>query len=86
VAAAEQNDSLDRFTQSPREDPVTTKKTNVAANMERARKQQAIREIQAAVARQLAAQCKTPKTVPQRIADLLRELHRRLREPNLSAG
>jgi hypothetical protein len=86
VAAAEQNDSLDRFTQWPREDPVTTKKTNVAANMERARKQQAIREIQAAVARQLAAQCKTPKTVPQRIADLLRELHRRLREPNLGAG
>lgn len=38
-----------------------------------------IKEIQAAVARELAAQSEVPKTVPQRIADLLRELHRRLR-------
>jgi hypothetical protein len=44
-----------------------------------ARKHLIIKEIQAAIARELAAQSEVPKTVPQRIADLLRELHRRLR-------
>jgi hypothetical protein len=43
------------------------------------RKHLIIKEIQAAIARELAAQSEVPKTVPQRIADLLRELHRRLR-------
>jgi hypothetical protein len=46
-----------------------------------ARKRLFIQEIQAAVARELAAQSKVPETTPQRIADLLRELHRRLRDP-----
>jgi len=46
-----------------------------------ARKHLIIKEIQAAIARELAAYSEVPKTVPQRIADLLRELHRRLREP-----
>ena len=32
-----------------------------------------------AVARELAAQAEIPRTMPQRIADLMRELHRRLR-------
>jgi hypothetical protein len=50
-----------------------------ASALESKRKQQAIREIQAAVARELATYCEPPKTIPQRIADLLRELHRRLR-------
>ena len=45
-----------------------------------------IKEIQAAVARELAAQSEVPKTVPQRIADLLRELHRRLRNPSHEAA
>jgi hypothetical protein len=39
-----------------------------------------IKETQAAIARELAAQSEVPKSVPQRIADLVRELHRRLRE------
>ena len=46
-----------------------------------ARKHLIIKEIQAAVARELAARSEGPKTLPQRIADLLRELHRRLRDP-----
>ena len=41
---------------------------------------QIIKEMQAAIAREFAAQSEVPKTVPQKIADLLRELHRRLRE------
>jgi hypothetical protein len=47
--------------------------------LESTRKHEIITEIQRAIGRELAAQCETPKTVPQRIADLLRELHRRLR-------
>jgi hypothetical protein len=39
-----------------------------------------IKEMQAAIARELAAQSEVPKSMPQRIADLVRELHRRLRE------
>ena len=39
-----------------------------------------IKEIQAAVARELARTSEVPKTMPKRTADLLRELHRRLRE------
>ena len=50
-----------------------------------ARKHLIIKEIQAAVARELAARSEVPKTMPQRIADLLRELHRRLREPGQEA-
>jgi hypothetical protein len=55
-----------------------------AESLGSARKHLIIREIQAAVARELAAQSEVPKTMPQRIADLLRELHRRLR--NTSKG
>jgi hypothetical protein len=47
--------------------------------LERERRYQAIREVQAAVGRELAARSEIPKTIPSRIADLLRELHRRLR-------
>jgi hypothetical protein len=39
-----------------------------------------IKEMQAAIARELAAQSEVPKSMPQRIADSVRELHRRLRE------
>jgi hypothetical protein len=47
--------------------------------LQSARKHLIIKEIQAAIARELAARSEVPKTMPQRIADLLRELHRRLR-------
>jgi hypothetical protein len=43
------------------------------------RKHLIIKEMQTALARELAARTKVPKTMPQRIADLVRELHRRLR-------
>jgi hypothetical protein len=46
-----------------------------------AREHLIIKEIQAAVGRELAARSEVPNTMPQRIADLLRELHRRLRNP-----
>ena len=49
--------------------------------LQSARKHLIIKEIQAAVARELAARSEIPKTMPRRIADLLRELHRRLRDP-----
>jgi hypothetical protein len=49
--------------------------------LQSARKHLIIKEIQAAVARELAARSEVPKTMPQRIADLVRELHRRLRDP-----
>jgi hypothetical protein len=45
------------------------------------RRQQIIREAQAKIGRELAAMSEVPKTMPRRIADLVRELHRRLREP-----
>jgi hypothetical protein len=51
-----------------------------------ARKHLIIKEVQAAVARELAAQSEVPKTMPQRIADLLRELHRRLRNTSQGAA
>jgi hypothetical protein len=50
------------------------------------RKRVIIKEIQAAVARELAARSEVPKTMPQRIADLLRELHRRLRNASQDAA
>jgi hypothetical protein len=49
--------------------------------LQSARKHLIIKEIQATVARELAARSEVPKTMPRRIADLLRELHRRLRDP-----
>jgi hypothetical protein len=57
-----------------------------AATLQSARKRVIIKEIQAAVARELAARSQVPKTMPQRISDLLRELHRRLRNPNEEAA
>jgi hypothetical protein len=50
-----------------------------------ARKHLIIKEIQAAIARELAAQSELPKTLRKRIADLLRKLHRRLRDPSKGA-
>jgi hypothetical protein len=44
-----------------------------------ARKRHVIMEMQRTIGRELAARTEVPKTVPQRIADLMRELHRRLR-------
>jgi len=45
------------------------------------RREQVIREVQAKIGRELGAMSEVPKTMPQHIADLVRELHRRLREP-----
>jgi hypothetical protein len=56
-------------------------KPTVRETLEATRREQIIREIQRTVARELAALSEVPKTIPPRIADLLRELHRRLREP-----
>jgi hypothetical protein len=56
------------------------RKRGAGGTLQSARKQLIIKEVQAAVARELAARSEVPKTMPQRIADLLRELHRRLRE------
>jgi hypothetical protein len=56
------------------------------ATLQLARKRVMIKEIQAAVARELGARSELPKTMPQRIADLLRELHRRLRNRNEEAA
>jgi hypothetical protein len=49
--------------------------------LEAERRQQVIREVQVKIGREQAAVSEVPKTMPQRIADLLRELDRRLREP-----
>jgi hypothetical protein len=62
------------------------RKYGTAESLGSARKHLIIREIQAAVARELAAQSEVPKTMPQRIADLLRELHRRLRNTSQGAA
>jgi hypothetical protein len=56
------------------------RKKQAAGTFDSDRRRQVIREIQAAVARELAKQCEAPMTLPQRIADLVRELHRRLRK------
>ena len=55
------------------------RKHGTGGTLQSARKQLIIKEVQAAVARELAARSEVPKTMPQRIADLLRELHMRLR-------
>ncbi len=39
------------------------------------------KEIQVAIARELARRCEVPETMPQRISDLLRELSDASREP-----
>ena len=62
------------------------RKHGTGETLKSAHKHVIIKEIQAAVARELAAQSEVPKTVPQRIADLLRELHRRLRDRGQEAG
>jgi hypothetical protein len=56
-----------------------TRRPTRAETLNSQRKRQAIREVQAAVAQELAKECELPKTVPQRIVDLVRELHRLLR-------
>jgi hypothetical protein len=56
------------------------RKKQAAGTFDSDRRRQAIREAQAAVARELAKECEAPMTLPQRIADLVQELHRRLRE------
>jgi hypothetical protein len=58
----------------------TRRNSTAAGTLEAARRHEAIREIQTAVARELACECEPSKTIPARIADLLRELHRRLRK------
>jgi hypothetical protein len=55
-------------------------------HLQSGRKHVIIKEMQAAVARELAARSEVPKAMPQRIADLLRQLHRRLRNPNEEAA
>ena len=58
-----------------------TRRNNTAAGtLDTTRRHEAIRKIQAAIARELAQQAEPPKTLPRRIADLVRELHRRLRK------
>ena len=59
--------------------PMGTRRSNPGA-LDTARKHEAIRQVQAAIARELARQSEPPKTLPRRIADLVRELHRRLRK------
>jgi hypothetical protein len=54
-------------------------KMNPAETLDTTRRHEAIRQIQAAIARELARQFEPPKTLPSRIADLVRELHRQLR-------
>ena len=61
------------------------RKRGTGETLQSARKQLIIKEVQAAVARELA-RSEVPKTMPQRIADLLRELHRRLRDPSQEAA
>ena len=55
------------------------RKDNTRQALLSGRKHSIIAEIQRAVGRELAAQSELPRTMPQRIADLMRELHRRLR-------
>jgi predicted TIM-barrel fold metal-dependent hydrolase len=62
--------------------PIILAHPDTAETLHSAREHLIIKEIQAAVGRELAARSEVPNTMPQRIADLLRELHRRLRNPN----
>ena len=63
-----------------------TRRHGTGETLQSARKRVIIKEIQAAVARELAARSEVPQTMPQKIADLLRELHRRLRNPSQEAA
>lgn len=54
--------------------------------LQSARKRVVIHEMQAAIAREMAAQVEVPKSMPQRIADLVPELHRRLRSADQKAA
>jgi hypothetical protein len=62
------------------------RRNGTGETLQSARERGIIKEIQAAVGRELAARSEVPKTMPQRIADLLRELHRRLRDPSHEAA
>jgi hypothetical protein len=53
----------------------------MADRLDALRRTEAITEIQKLVARELAKR-EPPKTLPRRLADLVRELHRRLRKPS----
>jgi hypothetical protein len=50
-----------------------------------ARKHAIIKDMQAAIAREMAAQSEVPKSMPTRIAELVRELNRRLRDADQGA-
>jgi len=60
---------------------MATHRKHVADHLDALRRTEAITEIQKLVARELAKQA-PPKTLPRRLADLARELHRRLRKPS----
>jgi hypothetical protein len=60
--------------------PMATRKTPAAGTFESARRRQIIQQVQAAIARELTARWTPARDLPQRIVDLVRELHRRLRE------
>ena len=51
------------------------RRDGIGESLHSARKHLIMKEIQAAVGRELAARSEVPNTMPRRIADLLRELH-----------
>jgi hypothetical protein len=67
------------FSEQGGENPMGQKPSEREA-LEAERRNQMIREVQTKIARELAAMSEVPQTMPPRIADLVRELHRRLRE------
>jgi hypothetical protein len=84
---SERKDSLRRYVSFRRARGARmARRHGTRETLQSARKHLIIKEIQAAVARELGARCEVPKTMPQRIADLLRELHRRLRNPSDEAA
>jgi len=60
---------------------MAAQRKHMADHLDALRRQEAITEIQRLVARELAKEA-PPKTLPRRLADLARELHRRLRNPS----
>src|ERR1700738_5703131 len=58
---------------------------NASGALLSARKHAIIKDMQAAIARGMAAQSEVPKSMPTRIAELVREMHRRLRDADQGA-
>jgi hypothetical protein len=61
--------------------PLVIMATRKMEHMDTVRRREAIKEVQRAIGRELRDEMQPSASLPRRIADLVRELHKRLRQP-----